>query len=188
MKVCSKCNEALDVVAFHKNKASTDGLRPSCIKCNSSIRKAWRDNNRERIRAVNTVYRKQNPDKYSGYAVKCFKKRRNCNVEVKLTHNYRNVIRQALKRNSKTGLAVDLLGCSISDYKQYLESMFIGKMSWENKGYLWEIDHITPISKFKIDDLLEAKKAFNHKNTQPIMKSDHLTKTKIELKQIFNSN
>jgi hypothetical protein len=41
-------------------------------------------------------------------------------------------------------------------------------MSWDNWGPYWEIDHILPLSSFNLNTLLEQKKAFNYKNTQPL--------------------
>lgn len=34
MKQCTKCNETLPYIAFHKDRATKDGHYPSCIKCN----------------------------------------------------------------------------------------------------------------------------------------------------------
>ena len=51
----------------------------------------------------------------------------------------------AIKGNFKSGSAVKDLGCSIDFLKQYLEVKFYGKMSWDNYGIHWVIDHIIPL-------------------------------------------
>ena len=54
----------------------------------------------------------------------------------KLKHLIGNIIRDSLKRNgySKNYKSIDILGCSISDFKIYLDSKFEDWMTWENYG------------------------------------------------------
>lgn len=65
----------------------------------------------------------------------------------KIAHNLRSRLYQAIKSGSKAGSAVRDLGCSISEFRDFLESKFISGMSWENYGCkpgCWSIDHIIP--------------------------------------------
>ena len=75
---------------------------------------------------------------------------------------------------------IDLLGCSIKEFKIWLESKFIENMSWENYGFgmdKWNIDHIIPISNFKhLDTLEEQKICFNYTNLQPLWQKDNFEK------------
>lgn len=59
----------------------------------------------------------------------------------------RNLVRDCLQRfgHNKTSKTVEILGCSIPDFKVHIERQFSDGMSWENMGD-WEIDHILPIS------------------------------------------
>lgn len=80
----------------------------------------------------------------------------------------RNRIKQALVKGYKSTSSINLLGCSIEEYKLYLEQQFDDKMNWGNYGIYWEIDHIIPCASFDLSKLEEQKKCFNYKNTQPL--------------------
>jgi hypothetical protein len=41
LKWCPKCSHLLPVAAFHKNKASWDGLYSRCKTCNAAVSAAW---------------------------------------------------------------------------------------------------------------------------------------------------
>ena len=87
---------------------------------------------------------------------------------------------QVLKRKGtkKQAPIFNLVGCSKSFLKKFLEKKFYDnpktkeKMTWDNYGRKgWEIDHIKPISSFKLEDLslIETqKKIMHYKNLQPM--------------------
>lgn len=82
-----------------------------------------------------------------------------------------------LKNNQKTGSAVSDLGCSVSDFKQYLESKFQLGMNWENYGtFGWHIDHIKPLSSFDLTNRLQFLEACHFTNLQPLWASENRQK------------
>lgn len=93
----------------------------------------------------------------------------------KLKYNLRARFTTALKGNYKIGSAVRDLGCSIEEFKQYIESKFQEGMTWENWGrYGWHIDHIIPISSAKTPE--ETIKLCHYTNLQPLWAKDNLSK------------
>ena len=80
------------------------------------------------------------------------------------------------------------LGCSIEEFKAYIESLFQPGMTWGNWGKgnnKWHIDHIRPISSFDLSDRDQLKKACHYSNLQPLWEVDNLIKgAKWHLKQI----
>lgn len=105
------------------------------------------------------------------------KVRRNNNINERLANSLRSRLRLAIKNNSKTGSAVRDLGCSVSEFKQHLESRFQEGMSWDNYGIKgWHIDHIEPISKFNLTDIEQVKIACHYTNLQPLWAKDNLSK------------
>jgi hypothetical protein len=76
----------------------------------------------------------------------------------------------------KTMRSVELLGCSIDNFRKHLESKFLEGMSWNNYGE-WHIDHIIPCSLFDLTNINEQKKCFHYTNQQPLWKLDNLRKT-----------
>ena len=89
----------------------------------------------------------------------------------------------AIKSNQKTGSAVKDLGCSIEEFKIYIESKFYNRkngeaMTWENwtkDG--WHMDHVIPLSNFNLTNREEFLKANHYSNLQPLWTEDHLEKT-----------
>jgi hypothetical protein len=79
-----------------------------------------------------------------------------------------------LKNSSST----DLLGCSIEEYKLYLEKQFNSNMNWDNYGSYWDIDHIKPCTLFNLSDPEQQKMCFNYQNTQPLPKIENQRKNR----------
>jgi len=71
---------------------------------------------------------------------------------------------------------LEILGCSIDEFKNYLQCMFTSEMTWENHGIYWEIDHIRQCSSFDMSIPDEQKKCFHYTNLQPLWAKDNLSK------------
>jgi len=90
----------------------------------------------------------------------------------------------------KSQRTVALIGCSIEDFKIYIESLFNVGMSWDNYGKgddKWEIDHIIPLALFDLTNPNHTKRAFHFSNMQPLWckennaKRDKLTDSQFRL-------
>ena len=102
-------------------------------------------------------------------------------IHTKLARKLRSRINKALHGNYKTGSAVSDLGCSIGEFKTYIESLWTANMSWDNYGVDgWHIDHIKPLCQFILSDKVEFKKACHYTNLQPLWASDNLAKRKTD--------
>lgn len=84
----------------------------------------------------------------------------------------------ALKNNFKNGSAVKDLGCSISEFKLYIENYFsiFPGMSWDNYGKDWHLDHFIPLSYYNLEDRTELLEALHYTNLQPLWKSENIKK------------
>ena len=82
----------------------------------------------------------------------------------------RNRLKNALKEGFKKGKTLEMLGCSIEEFKLYLEGQFDENMNWENYGSYWELDHIIPCDSFDLSNLEEQKNCFRFTNIQPLEK------------------
>lgn len=84
------------------------------------------------------------------------KERRDNNIGVRLNDCITTGIYQSLKGNKNGRHWEDLVGYTLQDLKQHLESQFKPWMNWGNysnkKGDFWTIDHIKPIDSFNIVD------------------------------------
>lgn len=150
----------------------------------SSIAKKYYIKNKQKI----NEYHKEHYEKYNyqkQYAVKNRLKineynkiKYNTDLQAKLKSNISNRIRAALKSINikKDNKTINLLGCNIEFYKQYLEQQFKPDMTWENHGILWEIDHIKPCAAFDLTDSKQQYECFHYLNTQPLYYSDNRSK------------
>jgi hypothetical protein len=95
------------------------------------------------------------------------------NPQYRLKKQIRCRIWYAIKAQNahKSNKTLILLGCNISEFKLYLESLFLPEMSWSNHGTVWEIDHIKPCSSFNLTDPKEQAKCFHYTNMQPLFKT-----------------
>ena len=101
-------------------------------------------------------------------------------IKYKLNPNFRlsQILRSRVSILLKSGSAVRDLGCSIDEFKEYLESKFQNGMSWNNHGvYGWHIDHIKRLADFDLTDSVQFKEAAHYTNLQPLWREDHLVKT-----------
>jgi hypothetical protein len=99
------------------------------------------------------------------------------NTEWTLKLILRNRLKNALKNNFQKGKTLDMLGCSIEEFKLYLEKQFTENMNWDNYGNYWEIDHIKPCDSFNLEILEEQYICFNYKNLQPLEKTKNRKKS-----------
>lgn len=86
-------------------------------------------------------------------------------------------IRMAISKEYRSGSALNLLGCSVSELKQYLQSNWLPGMSWENYGLRgWHIDHKKPCASFDLTSLEQQRACFHYSNLQPLWWRDNLSK------------
>lgn len=121
--------------------------------------KLWRKNNKKRI---NESRRKRIKE----------------DLDFRLGANLRSRLSTLLRRSktNKSNSALKLLGCSLSEFKKYLEGLFVLGMNWENYGE-WHIDHIKPCAAFDLSDPLQQKECFHFTNLQPLWALDNLKKS-----------
>jgi hypothetical protein len=170
-KSCSKCKSLKSADDFSKNKNSKDGLFSQCKSC----RKAYRDANKQWYIDYQRKYRAENRDKVIKSAVQYKKRRRELDPTFRMIDNFRSrvtIFCRKVKMNKKQS-SLSFIGCSVDDFKVYIESKFMVGMSWDNYGE-WHIDHIIPISSALSE---EDIKSLNHySNLQPLWAFDNMSK------------
>lgn len=67
MKKCNKCNIEKELNSFPKNKRSKDGLRSDCKDCRKETRRAYRENNKEKIKEQQKKFLDTNKDYFKKY-------------------------------------------------------------------------------------------------------------------------
>lgn len=107
-----------------------------------------------------------------------YQNRRKNDICFKLSENLRTRIRGSIKRNSKSRKTFNLIGCTIEEFKYYIEGKFKEGMTWENYGHdTWHIDHIRPCASFDLSDPEQQKLCFHYTNCQPLWAYENLSKS-----------
>lgn len=127
---------------------------------------AYYKQNRGRILARAKAYYQANPEKA-----------REKERSLRLAKNLRARMRRTLKRGSKVASTLELLGCSIPEWRAHLESLFLPGMTWENYGTAWHVDHRKPCASFDLTDPSQQRICFHWSNTQPLFAVDNLRKS-----------
>jgi len=104
-----------------------------------------------------------------------YRKRYAADTQYRMATLLRSRLTSALKRKSKRGSAVALLGCTIEELITRFESLFTDGMSWENQSK-WHVDHVRPLSSFDLEDLNQLAEACHFTNLQPLWSKDNLRK------------
>lgn len=89
----------------------------------------------------------------------------------KLETKLRSWVKEAIKKELINSKSISILGCSIQECRQYIESQFLPEMNWSNYGKIWEIDHIVGCCNFDLFKLEEQQKCFHYTNLRPLFKT-----------------
>ena len=161
-KKCNHCDQILPFSEYNKIRKNQPQLNPYCKSCNTIKYKEWKEKNgREWGRNYVNNKRKTDP-------------------QFKIKQLLRGRYLDALKRHTSGGKvnkshsAIDLIGCTIGEYVEFLENLFYPEMTWENHGTVWEIDHIKPCDAFNLIDPDEQKTCFHYSNTTPLFKTTEI--------------
>lgn len=166
-KKYSSCGKVLLVESFRKDRTHKDNLRSRCRFCDQRKEKEYRKSfkNKKKKREYDFQYYRKNKEKIIKRKVKKY----NDDEITKIKHNLRCRLRDALKKEYKSGSFVRDLGCSIPKLIKYLESKFKEGMNWKNYGSKgWHIDHIKPLSSFDLTDRKQFLEACHYTNLQPL--------------------
>jgi len=124
-------------------------------------------------------WQKNNPDRCK-YNLNSYRNNRlRTDINYKLLKCCRDRQYKALKYNRKSAHTRELLGCTVPEFKLYIEKQFQPGMTWDNYGYgpgKWVIDHINPCSSFNMKDTEHQKWCFCFVNQQPLWHEENMAK------------
>lgn len=138
-------------------------------------KKEYYKSNKDKIKEYNQSYYFDNRQSIIKNNIEYRKNKVDVDPLFRLQVNIRSLIYTSFKRKSmlKSNKTEQILGCTISEFKFYLESKFEEWMTWENYGlyngnerYGWDIDHIVPISSAQNEE--DMIKLNHFTNLQPL--------------------
>jgi len=155
--------------------------------------KSYYTKNKERLRKLSDLHYQKNKEKVSAYSAEYCrrpeikervnrrrKQRYHTEPETRLLHTLRCRLKAVLKLQhlDRAGKTKELLGCTIEQARQHIESQFQEGMNWNNHGQ-WHIDHIKPCFTFDLSDPEQRKICFHYTNLRPLWASDNMSRPKV---------
>jgi len=137
-------------------------------------------NNKEYLKLKQKEYYIKNKEIIINKCKKYQNKKYKTNKSYRIGQLLRGRIASALRsaNTRKTNKSIQLLGCSLEEFKNHLERQFKEGMNWDNQGYYgWHIDHIIPCSSFNLTKKEDQKKCFHYTNLQPLWWTENLQKS-----------
>jgi hypothetical protein len=126
-------------------------------------------------RAYTAAWRQRNPD----YQVA----RYHGNDNARITDNLRSSLQITLARltgrkrlptkwraDSRIGR---LIGYDPIGLLAHIAAQFQPGMSWDNRGIVWQIDHIKPCASFDLTDTAQQAACFHYTNLRPLLQVDN---------------
>ena len=126
-------------------------------------------------RAYKAAWYKLSYEAAAAQALKYKQKRLKLDPFFKFKENTKTLVLMSFRAKgwSKTTKTQALLGCSYTEFVQYLQSKFKEGMTLENHGE-WHIDHIKPCATATSPEELAV--LFHYTNLQPLWASENLAK------------
>ena len=175
LKKCCSCRIISLKSNFQRKLSSKFGLDPRCIPCMRKNHLDNRDrvrqyclNNQDGLNVYQKKYNYESREKINLY----IKNRIKTDVTFRLICNTRRKIRHALNGKSKSSSTGEILVIDIETYRKWIDNQVIPGRDWKKIG----IDHVKPNCSFDISKEEKLKEEFCRKNTQPLLKQDHLQK------------
>lgn len=164
VKTCTICKVDKPLEEFPK-RDTRHGYRHECKHCKKLSLREYYQNTYNKVR----------------------RDRKTVDMNYKLMCIHRNHIHKYIS-NIKTSKqsSITYLGCSIDNYKKWLEFQFDKDVNWNNYGSTWTIDHVLPLSLFNLQDENEKMIGFNWKNTRPC-KDNFQKSNKLQVYHYFNT-
>lgn len=140
--------------------------------------RAYYQKNRKRIQLRHRRYNQRNKERILEYKMEWQKYKRRTNPKYRLNENIGSAIARSLKDKKAGKKWEDLVGYTVEELMKYLKKKFDSRMSWNNYGSYWAVDHIKPKSLFKytFPDDLEFKQCWDLENLQPLAKVENIKK------------
>jgi hypothetical protein len=176
MKICTKCNveKSFEEFSFRKDQ---NKYRSDCKECKKKSLILWRKNNIVKLKIYNKKY--YNKDYKNNRKKNDILFKFNCGVRNNIYFAFKRGKNQ-FNKNAKTEI---ILGCTIEEFINYIQSKFINGMSLENHGD-WHLDHIIPLASANTEE--DIIKLNHYTNFQPLWAKDNLSKgNKIIEKQLI---
>jgi hypothetical protein len=175
-RYCNKCGEYFDEDSDH-------WYRSVIYQCKSHYLEKSRRKSSERIKKSEEEKeeaRRLSKEKKKARVREYVRTRRKRDPEFHLAHNIRTRLNMALRSSNKDRALRGQTrhwGITMKQFMLYIENQFRPGMTWENRGEVWELDHVEPLSEADLSDEGDYLYYTGWLNYQPLFKKDNRTKS-----------
>jgi hypothetical protein len=153
-----------------------------CDRCKLNMKK-WLLKNKEKHR----IYENEKNKKWNKNNREKIRERERKQYREDINFKLKKLMRARIK--IKNGYNSSIMNFSLENLKLCLEKQFDEKMSWNNCGKFWTIDHIIPISLYDLNNEKEFKKCCDLRNLRPLERKDNQIKwNKLNMKLVEEYN
>ena len=128
-------------------------------------RRNWHVANLEAVKEMHKKWSEKNKEKMRQYMNDYIKNKYKTNLNYRIKSMLNGRIRHCIRKNKST---LDILACDLQTFKEWLQSQFDEKMTWENMGAYWVLDHVTPCASFDFENPEQVEKCFLWENIRPM--------------------
>ena len=161
---------------YRQNRAAHCAASKRYVLANKEVVAArqaeWRKKNRKKLWAYGRKYYAENAERLKGEV----HRRSTATLEARLLATCRKRISGFIRRKEGRPGTRELLGCTLPEFRDYLEKRFPKGCTWENYGSEWHIDHIIPCAAFDLQDAKQLRQCFHFTNLRPLRASVNLRK------------
>lgn len=139
-----------------------------CVRCDRVL-----SNNRKRQRGVSGG----NKCKECYNLGRSEERQKNPQAKIKINlQSYTNIAYKRKCRGKPGSKMYDMIGCTTAEFRKHIENQFQEGWTHENKGSVWELDHIIPYNNFDLTDYEQVKQVMHYTNVRPLSIKDNRTK------------
>lgn len=184
-KICYKCHQEKPIIDFNKDRNTKDGLRCECKICKKQYQsehkkeiKLWKKQynleHKKEIQLYNKKYHLEHKKEINCRRKKYQQQKCKTDSSYRILKNLRVRIWDALKGYCKSAHTMELVGCTIEEFKLYLQSLFKSGMTLDNNGIKkWHLHHIKQCSTFDMSDPKQQQLCFHYTNMIPVWEDEH---------------
>lgn len=130
--------------------------------------------------------------RWATWSEQCLNKRDSTKtVNLKEHIRFRNIISNCINscllgRYKSSYVFLSYIGCTVEEFKKYLEDKFQDGMNWSNRGRskiganIWQLGHIIDCNKFDLTKEEDRKKCFHYTNLEPQWWEDNNKKRQLD--------
>ena len=208
-KFCQCCGAELPLDNFKKHKHTRDGFDTTCRPCANKKNKEaiarrkdshlanrrehyrnniererrrardWHRENYEKCHANYVKWVANNRDYVRSWGRDYFRKLKIESPEYNIAKRIRCRVHALGKGIVKSKATLELIGCTLEEFRAHIENQFVEGMSWDNfctKEV--HMDHWKPIYEFDMLNERDVLICFNYRNYRPLFAIDNLRKNK----------